>query len=130
MRKTKTTNYVRGRNFEYRVKELLEKEGYIVFRTAGSHGLFDLIAMKRIENHIWVKFWQLKRNITHKQALKTFNEIIDKFDLYVDKENESPFLQLTKGIFKIEVYISSNRIVLFFGVIYTPTKRKTKNGKS
>lgn len=36
--------YIKGRKFEYRVKNYLESCGYLVFRTAGSHGIADLIA--------------------------------------------------------------------------------------
>jgi hypothetical protein len=34
---TVVNNYARGRRFEYRAKCFLEKQGFIVFRTAGSH---------------------------------------------------------------------------------------------
>jgi len=37
--------YVRGRNFEYRVKKYFEAKGYFVVRSAGSKGVFDLIAI-------------------------------------------------------------------------------------
>lgn len=37
-------NYISGRNFEYRVKKYLEKEGWFVVRTAGSHSPVDLVA--------------------------------------------------------------------------------------
>ena len=37
--------YVAGRAYEYRVKAKLEKEGWNVTRSAGSHGDFDLIAI-------------------------------------------------------------------------------------
>ncbi|MFZ8801637.1 MAG: hypothetical protein ACO2PO_01390 [Candidatus Calescibacterium sp.] len=37
--------YHKGRRFEYQVKKFLEKQGYIVLRTAGSHGFADLIAV-------------------------------------------------------------------------------------
>jgi len=40
-------NYVKGRKKEYRIKQKLEKEGYIVLRTAGSHGFADLIAIRK-----------------------------------------------------------------------------------
>ena len=40
------TNYTRGRAIEYRVKNHLEGRGYYVFRTAGSHSLFDLLAFR------------------------------------------------------------------------------------
>jgi Holliday junction resolvase len=38
------TQYERGRNFEYRIKAYLEKKGYRVIRSAGSHTPIDLIA--------------------------------------------------------------------------------------
>lgn len=40
------SNYLRGRRWEYAVKKDLESLGYAVMRTAGSHGPFDLIALK------------------------------------------------------------------------------------
>ena len=38
-------NYVNGANFERKVKKELENEGYLCFRTAGSHGVADVIAI-------------------------------------------------------------------------------------
>lgn len=38
-------NYVKGRAFEYKIKTWYKKQGYLVFRTAGSHSVADLIAM-------------------------------------------------------------------------------------
>ena len=38
----KTTNYQRGVRYEYIAKKALEQDGWIVFRSAGSHGIFDL----------------------------------------------------------------------------------------
>jgi Holliday junction resolvase-like predicted endonuclease len=39
------TRYHKGRSFEYQVKRWLEDKGYLVLRTAGSHGFADLIAI-------------------------------------------------------------------------------------
>lgn len=39
-------NYVRGRSYEYKIAKKLRAEGWEVLRTAGSHGAFDLIAIK------------------------------------------------------------------------------------
>lgn len=39
------SNYARGRRAEYQAKEILEKQGFIVTRSSGSHGLFDIIAI-------------------------------------------------------------------------------------
>lgn len=40
------TNYARGAEFERRIKRHLETNGYAVIRSAGSHSLIDLIALK------------------------------------------------------------------------------------
>lgn len=37
-------HYVQGRNFEYRCKRYLERQGFYVVRSAGSHTPTDLIA--------------------------------------------------------------------------------------
>jgi len=41
--------YQAGRRFEYAVKKYLEGKGYIVLRTAGSHGFADLVALGNSE---------------------------------------------------------------------------------
>ena len=38
-------NYVKGRNFEYRVMNFLRKRGYFCMRSYGSKGLFDIMAV-------------------------------------------------------------------------------------
>lgn len=43
------TNYSRGRAFEYEVMQMFEKAGYITFRTAGSHGIADVIAIRKYD---------------------------------------------------------------------------------
>ena len=43
-------NYVKGRAFEYQIKKLFEKKGFMVFRTAGSHSPADLIAFTKLED--------------------------------------------------------------------------------
>jgi Holliday junction resolvase len=40
-----TTNYERGRTFEYRVRDDLKASGYEVFRSAGSRSPVDLAAL-------------------------------------------------------------------------------------
>lgn len=49
-----STNYQRGANTERRVKRMLEDAGYMVFRTAGSHGTFDLAAVARDGSKVWL----------------------------------------------------------------------------
>jgi Holliday junction resolvase len=50
------TRYHKGRRFEYQVKKWLEDKGYIVLRTAGSHGFADLVAIGKLGEVI---FFQL-----------------------------------------------------------------------
>lgn len=40
-------NYTKGRRFEYEIADILKREGYDVIRAAGSHGPFDLVAIRR-----------------------------------------------------------------------------------
>ncbi|MEM2259989.1 MAG: hypothetical protein QXP52_00160 [Candidatus Aenigmatarchaeota archaeon] len=46
----KEKRYSKGRAFEYKVKNMLEKEGYFVIRSAGSHSVADLIAIHSESN--------------------------------------------------------------------------------
>lgn len=49
--------YDKGVRFEREVIQLLRKAGYTVARTKGSHGVFDLAAVKETEHNskqIWV----------------------------------------------------------------------------
>jgi Holliday junction resolvase len=59
-------NYIRGRAFEYEVRKELELRGIITYRTAGSHGQFDIIgfALNRI---ILI---QCKTKVTSNEALR------------------------------------------------------------
>ena len=41
-----TTNYQKGRQFEYRVKKDIESQGYYVIRSPASRGPFDLLCIK------------------------------------------------------------------------------------
>ncbi|MGO0122220.1 hypothetical protein [Desulfothermobacter acidiphilus] len=50
-------NYRRGYLAELKAKEELEGQGYLVLRTAGSKGPFDLVALNREE----VRLVQVKR---------------------------------------------------------------------
>jgi Holliday junction resolvase len=44
--------YRKGVRYEYYVKQLLEEKGYLVVRTAGSHGPFDLVAIDKEKREI------------------------------------------------------------------------------
>lgn len=64
--------YSKGRRKEYAVKKELEKEGYLVTRSSGSHGAFDLIAVhipKRI-----IQFIQCKSDNFSKKEKRRLEE--------------------------------------------------------
>jgi Holliday junction resolvase len=52
-------NYIIGARSEYAVKAVFEKEGYFVFRSAGSHSPCDLIAVKFSPKR-WLDFRYVK----------------------------------------------------------------------
>ena len=55
-------NYIKGRAHEYDVKALLEQAGYTVTRASGSHGIFDLIAIRDIRSTI-KEVWLLQLKV-------------------------------------------------------------------
>ena len=57
-KKKKQSQYVLGRQFEYRTRDIFAKAGYFVFRSAQSRGVADIIAFKKGE----VLFVQCKRS--------------------------------------------------------------------
>lgn len=46
------TKYQKGARREYAIKSKLEKKGYFVMRSAGSHGPADLIAIHPMKNKV------------------------------------------------------------------------------
>lgn len=66
-------NYLRGRRLEYKIKHDYEREGWTVMRTAGSHGPYDLIAIRVISGKVNIHLIQCKAvgrsTIKRKQAL-------------------------------------------------------------
>jgi Holliday junction resolvase len=69
--------YKKGRMFEYKVKDTLEKDGYFVIRSAGSHSVADLVAIKppnSINNKPTVMFVQcFTGNKTKSEILNFIN---------------------------------------------------------
>jgi len=90
-------NYRRGRQKEYKLKEELEHEGYTVFRTSGSHGIADLIAVKpnreigEADLFPEVRFVQVKSGILIrevKKELKHIDHLQVEFFYYPTKTKE------------------------------------------
>lgn len=91
-------NYEAGRRFEYKIKKAWEHDGYIVFRTAGSHGAFDLIAVARAGR---ICFIQCKRVQTKAQARR----LLDRF-------RENPPLAPERFEQFMAVYVAETRETL------------------
>jgi len=67
--------YHKGRRFEYQFKKFLQKKGYIVLRTAGSHGFADLIAVGRNGEVI---FYQLSYRFEKAKYKKLMNIALER----------------------------------------------------
>jgi Holliday junction resolvase len=69
------SNYKRGRNFEYEVRDYYRALGYYVVRSANSKGLADLVALKKGE----VLLIQCKLNgLIGSKERKEFVELAEK----------------------------------------------------
>lgn len=80
-------NYRKGRKYEYYWKNKFENQGYIVLRTAGSHGFADLIAVSPYKKEIL--FIQIK---TFQKSI-SLNQIKS---LYEKERKKIPFWILDK----------------------------------
>ncbi|MFZ8804656.1 MAG: hypothetical protein ACO2PO_16970 [Candidatus Calescibacterium sp.] len=132
--------YVSGRQFEYKIKQHLEKEGWKVFRTSGSHGLFDLIGIKisfvgesTVRSHysLSLGFWQLKKHISHEKAEAILCQI--QKELFGSQLQGLLGLGGGKNYFEqsinfvltsTELTPYTQKIFVIFGVIYTLPKKK------
>ena len=70
----KGSRYKLGRRLEYRIKKLLEEHGYEVIRSAGSHGRWDLVAVK---DKI-VRLIQVKKGKVQKHKIKDLMPLLAK----------------------------------------------------
>jgi hypothetical protein len=68
-------NYISGRAYEYKVKRHWESQGYVVLRSAGSRGPFDLVALPgpKLRQKKVVAI-QCKRGKTEASALRLIND--------------------------------------------------------
>jgi len=59
------TNYKSGRRYEYKAIEVLEEAGYKCCRTAGSHGIYDVIAVGANVRLIQIKSFEKGNDWKH-----------------------------------------------------------------
>lgn len=67
-------NYIRGRNFEYKRKKELTADKYHVIRAAGSHGMFDLVAIPSDSHRRHIILIQCKVVETEAEAKRMLEE--------------------------------------------------------
>lgn len=87
-------NYLSGRRFEYARKQVWERDGFAVMRTAGSRGFYDLIA---VANNASVNLIQCKRVKTLTTAIR----LAEKF------RTSPPLVRSEKYRQVLEIYISN-----------------------
>lgn len=66
----KTTPYRRGREFEYRVRDILVARGYRARRSRGSRGPYDIRAWKLDSPTLFVEVKSLKKYMSKKHWLR------------------------------------------------------------
>lgn len=89
------TNYQRGSEFERQVKKKLEAQGYYVMRSAGSHTVVDVLAIK--EDSILLiqcKTSNVETIPDLKQLFKSFKSNGDKTNIQLFEEMRVPALKL------------------------------------
>ena len=76
------TNYTIGREFEYYIKKKFEKAGFYVIRSAGSHTVADLVAVKENLPPIFIQCkryelspYEVKRTLTEMKDVLPKNVI-------------------------------------------------------
>ena len=78
------TNYEKGRAHEYSIKHKLEKAGWTVLRTAGSHGEFDLVGIKMLRadqrSHGEIVLIQAKSGKSAERERKKLEPLRAKYD--------------------------------------------------
>ena len=76
-KKRKRTNYVRGREVEYKCRAQLRKDGYRIIRASSSKGDFDIVAYNKKE----IKFVQLKREKDQQGSYPSVRNAIREIEL-------------------------------------------------
>ena len=105
------SNYVKGARIERKALDQLEKDGYLVVRSAGSHSPFDIVAIGMGE----VRLIQLKA------CKKFYQNILDSAMTEVRKG----YMKLTiPGFCKAEVWICEDRKGFAKYEIFKDTYRK------
>jgi len=85
-------SYKKGRNFEYQIIKLFSSAGYYTIRSAGSHGIFDILAVK--DGVVFGIQCKLANNISksEKQAMLNAYYTFGIIPLYAYKINRTTYI--------------------------------------
>ncbi len=72
-----------GARAEYKLKHELEKKGWHVIRAAGSHGKWDLVAVRKHNGRVDILLIQVKRRQSPKKPIATFYRNCSVLDCFV-----------------------------------------------
>jgi len=67
-------SYKKGRRWEWKVKKQWEREGFLVYRSAGSKGAADLIAIKN--GQVWLIQVQVNRKPSQQKIQRLLDEAL------------------------------------------------------
>jgi len=82
-------SYRKGASLEYKVKAELEKQGFFVIRSAGSHGLADLVAIKREPTNLpFPRYWTRVYFVQVSYRPKPLSEIKKLIELSINYGGE------------------------------------------
>lgn len=90
------SNYKRGAEIEYRIKNALEAEGWYVMRSAGSKGLLDLLAINKKGEMFCI---QAKRTKAKNIPWSKYKEEIKELEKFSEEYN-NPNLRVEFWIWK------------------------------
>jgi Holliday junction resolvase len=88
-------NYKRGATFEYKIMAQLEEIGFYCIRSAGSHGLVDVMAMKGNTIILIQAKHTKKKTINLTELLKGDN--IKKFEVFEGTDHTYKYLAIKQG---------------------------------
>ena len=94
-------NYVAGRKFEWKIRDVYKTLGFDVYRTAGSHSPVDLIAV----NENGVLFIQCKKGRLKKSELSDFFKLAKKYPRNENYDFRVANLVKRKGKKKADIVI-------------------------
>lgn len=99
------SKYTFGRKFEYQTKQTLESLGFFVMRSSGSHGIIDILAIKKdVVFAIQIKATSKTKQLTFNADERKLKELIVPFNfvkiflIFYKSESEVTFKRKDKTI--------------------------------